>query len=492
MWKLHNSLWAGDEASLAAAEKAEAQVLAAGPEGMRAAMRNDDEDPNLLTQQAGNVAVISIRGPLIDAGISNRWASMIGVTTYAAIREAALAAATDPHTAAILLDINSGGGSVAGCVETADLLSTIKAKVKPIYTYGDSMMASAAYWLGSVGQKIAIGRATTAGSIGVIYVHMERGKQLESMGVTPTVFRAGKYKALGQPVEPLTDDAKAQIQDRLDNTYTTFVDHVAAERGKAYSVVDQSMAQGREFYGQAAVQAGLVDQVSTFDAFLADVQGRHATHNPYSDTRSPSMPRALLEAALEAAGLQAVEVVSTEAAAAAAAVAEPSAPSGNAASSPAEPGVEGAAATATAAPAVLVTSAQVAPATEGAVVAFLKGELQTANAQVVSLTGEVATLRASAVARDAQIASVQAVGDQLSAVVRDSVTRMRVALQMPAVDVASLGGLELLAAHSTLTEQFRASFKAGGLAAVAPSEHKTGGNAVPDLQMAAIKATRVN
>ena len=478
MLKLIESLWAGDEASRLIAQQAEQQMLAAGVEQLRACSGEDDEDPNLLIQRAGNVAVISIRGSLINASLPNWVAELFGVTTYQAIREAAMQAAADPGVAAILLDIASGGGAVSGLVETADLLADVDANSKPIYTYGADLMANAAVWLGVVGRTVAISRSTLAGSIGVIYTHLDYSEQLKQEGVQPRVFRAGKYKALGQPVEKLTEAAEEQIQARLDNTYALFIEHVAARRNKTCAETDQKMAQGREFYGQQAVDVGLVDKVCTFEACLAEVQRLHPITQP---VRSISMPqRALLDVALAAAVQGTGEVPAAPAVAPA-----PAAPAQTLEGTSAQP-AEGAVAALSASGAPAPTTPATAPAADP-VLAYVQGELREAQTALLKAQGDLAASTQSLQAAQAAQAELQALGDQLSAVVRDSVTRLRVALSLPAIDAAALSGVALLAEQKSLQDQFASKFKSGGIAAVAAAQPEQN-KATPNL--AAVQATR--
>ena len=75
---------------------------------------------------------------------------------------------------------------------TADLIATIDAKVKPVYAFTDSLMASAAYNLGVSARKVVIGKMAEVGSVGVLVVHREASRMLEASGITTTVIRSGK------------------------------------------------------------------------------------------------------------------------------------------------------------------------------------------------------------------------------------------------------------------------------------------------------------
>ena len=255
-------VWAGSEANLLLASEAMVKVHAHTP--------TDDEEaePPRLLEIADGLATISIKGPLVNS--DSPYLRYYGVTGYPEIREALVAAVNDQEVKTVLLDVESGGGQVSGCADTADLIRAVH-KVKGVTTFSDTM-ASAAYWLGCSGGKVYSGRASLVGSIGVIATFTEYSKANEKEGVTVTVIRSGKYKALANQNEPLTAEAKAQIQALTDATYEVFVDHVAEMRGRTYEYTDKTMADGQEFIGQAAVDAGLIDGITTFDAVVGGLK----------------------------------------------------------------------------------------------------------------------------------------------------------------------------------------------------------------------------
>lgn len=83
----------------------------------------------------------------------------------------------------------------------------------------------------------------------------EYSKAFEKEGITKTVMRAGRYKALGNPYEPLSEDGKAEIQAKLDDLYQLFMGTVARNRGTTAIIADQVMGQGREFLGKRGLDA---------------------------------------------------------------------------------------------------------------------------------------------------------------------------------------------------------------------------------------------
>lgn len=400
---------------------------------------DDDEAPRLLTKQ-GNVAIIDIRGPLVPS--APWYARYVGITGYDEIRQALVAAANDPEVGAILLDVNSGGGAVAGVTDVADLVSTIDAKVKPVHTYSESIIASAAIWVGAQARSVQIGKVAEAGSIGVLTVLKSMARYYKEMGIDAEVLRSGEFKALGHPLDPINDKAKAEIMGQLMQMDAMFVDYMAEARGMTAEMATEKFGKGRVFVGQSAVDTGLVDAVTTFDAVVSSIQGAIDSEKQRSQYGANSLKGPVVKTALtdqhvaalaEGAPLPAGAAATTE-------TVEPPA-----------------------APAAAAPEAAPAPAAPNAdVVAFLQGQLSTAQAQVVDLTVKLRDAEASASATAGVMAS-------LRSIVATSVDRLQVALGQTPGASASLDDSALLAMHATLRGEFEKKFKADGVAAVAPA-----------------------
>lgn len=219
-----------------------------------------DSDDILSEGQAkasdgGAVAVIPIKGVLTQHG-------GCGGNTCEEIGEWVDAAAGDNGIKAIVLDVDSPGGSVFGVQETGDKIRQAR-EVKPVFAVANSMMASAAYWLGSQATKIVGTPGADIGSIGVIMVHADYSSFLEQEGVRFSFITSSKHKAEGNWAEPLTDDARAHMQMRVDDYHATFVDAVAKGRTVTKSLVSNEFGQGRMFGAAKAKDIGMIDKIGT-------------------------------------------------------------------------------------------------------------------------------------------------------------------------------------------------------------------------------------
>lgn len=209
------------------------------------------------------VAVLPIEG--VMAKRANMFMQISGgVSTQLAIRDLQ-DAVRDPAVHSIILSIDSPGGTVDGTQSFAQAIRAAR-EVKPVVTLASGTIASAAYWGGSAAEAIYITDGTTqVGSIGVVATHVDVSKAEEQRGVKTTEVFAGKFKRISSQYGPLTDAGRASMQEQVDYTYSLFVQAVAEQRSVSVEKVLSDMADGRVFMGQQAIDAGLVDGVSTLD-----------------------------------------------------------------------------------------------------------------------------------------------------------------------------------------------------------------------------------
>ena len=437
-------LWAGTEHSLALAMEAHDRMMA----GAFSDDEEDDDEVPFNYSVQGDVGIIAIKGSLTNRDVwYNRY---LGVTSYADIRKALMYAASS-DVKAIVLDIDSGGGAVSGVADAGNLIKLIDQSVKPIYSFTDGAMCSAAYWLGCSAREVYSSNVSTVGSIGVIATHMEYSKALKDAGVGVTVVRAGEFKALANSVEPLSDKAKTQLQNQLNAAYGVFLEHVADCRKTTVNLCDANMAQGREFFGKEALAAGLVDGIETFDSMMSKVEmklldiEKHSNNNLGNYQRGIDMGKKAL--------------TETDIAALAAGVDLDTA---------ADPVVEGNESTTEAASTeaeAVETTAEVTETEEkkhdnqASVVSFLQAQVKEKDTEILNLSIEVKGFKD-------KVASIEATHNGLTDVVRKAVAGMKVRMGASNVDLSALSAQELLADYAATSEAFLKTFKAGGVAAV--------------------------
>lgn len=215
------------------------------------------------------VAIVPMVGVL--AKRANMFMSISGGASTQMLGEMLSAAVDDPSVRAIVLAVDSPGGAVDGVQQLANQVRAVRG-VKPIVTVADGAIASGAYWIGSGADNVYLADLTTlAGSIGVVYTHVDTSARQAQSGVKNTDITAGKYKRIASGNAPLSEEGLATIQGQVDQLYSVFVNDVATNRGVSVDQVLSDMADGRVFVGQQAIDAGLVDGVSTLAEVVAQL-----------------------------------------------------------------------------------------------------------------------------------------------------------------------------------------------------------------------------
>lgn len=222
------------------------------------------------TSGGGLIAVLPLYGVMMQrVGMMEE---MSGATSTEKFKAAFREQVNNPQVKTIILDVDSPGGSVYG---TDELAAEIReaAKTKDVIAVSNSLMASAAYYIASGASEIVASPSSEVGSIGVLAVHYDYSKHDEMEGVTPTLIKAGKFKAEGHPDFPLSDDATAHIQEDVDRYYGMFLRAVSAGRGVSVQAVRSGFGEGRVVGAQEAVRLGMADRVATLEATIARFAG---------------------------------------------------------------------------------------------------------------------------------------------------------------------------------------------------------------------------
>lgn len=246
------------------------------------------EAPSRDTVDMGGVPVVTIRGPLEHhAGM---WCD-----SYDAILARASEALSGPSRG-VVLRIDSPGGFVSGCMETARAIRALAdGSGKTLVAYVDGQACSAAYAIACVAHSIVAPPSATLGSIGVLMARTDASEALASAGVRLHLIKSGARKGDGTAEVPVSADELAAIQDTVDTQAGLFFDHVAACRSLSVDAV--SGLQAGVLIGARAVAAGLADVVGTLDDALALARGERVVTAAEPQT-GPTM--ATMAEALEA------------------------------------------------------------------------------------------------------------------------------------------------------------------------------------------------
>ncbi|HEY3265543.1 MAG TPA: S49 family peptidase [Armatimonadota bacterium] len=226
------------------------------------------------------VAILQLTGPMTKG--LNSFQAMFGGTSTVALRRSIRQAAADPDVKAILLNVDSPGGSVDGTAALADDVAAA-AKKKPTCAYIDGQGCSAAYWVASQATRIDTGRTSIVGSIGTYTTVVDQSAYAESKGVKVHVIRAGTHKGAGVAGAPVTDEQLSEIQGMVDDINAQFEGGVMGGR-KMNAQQLAGANDGRVFVGRKALKAGLVDGIGSFDQAL----NRLRAYNPDRPETAPT------------------------------------------------------------------------------------------------------------------------------------------------------------------------------------------------------------
>ncbi|GAB6854176.1 S49 family peptidase [Asaia astilbis] len=202
------------------------------------------------------IAIIPVTGMLLPgSGLS--WSE---ATYYQDIRQSLEAALEDPAVRSLALLVNSPGGTVSQCFDTAELIYQARGS-KPIWAILDDAAYSAAYAIASAADFITVPRTGGTGSIGVVGMHLDVTASLADAGIKVTTFQFGERKTDSYPTTAMTEPARTRMQADIDELGEMFVALVARNRNISPESVRNT--QAATFLGEKGVALGLADRTAT-------------------------------------------------------------------------------------------------------------------------------------------------------------------------------------------------------------------------------------
>jgi protease-4 len=187
----------------------------------------------------------------------------------------------DSSVRALLLRIDSPGGGVAASQEIYEEVRKTRDSGTPVVVSMGAIAASGGYYIACGASRIVANRGTLTGSIGVISEFLQVSEALGKLGVSVNTIKAGALKDAGSPTKEMTAQDRAYFQALMDEVHEQFIGVVAAERQMTREEV-RPLADGSVMTGEAAVAAGLIDTVGTYEdamliaAEMAGIEGEPA------------------------------------------------------------------------------------------------------------------------------------------------------------------------------------------------------------------------
>lgn len=201
----------------------------------------------LMDSKSAPIAVIPIENEIME---SKKVVEML------------FAAEEDKEIKAIILRIDSPGGAVAPTQEIYEEVRRIDKK-KPIYASFGTVAASGGYYIGAATRKIWANAGTLTGSIGVIMQMADLSELFAWAKYKQETIKAGRYKDIGNPGRPMTEEERAFLTTLLAGTHKQFMDDISAVRKDRLKKDITELAQGQIFHGYEAKELGLVDEVGS-------------------------------------------------------------------------------------------------------------------------------------------------------------------------------------------------------------------------------------
>ncbi|MDP2766201.1 MAG: signal peptide peptidase SppA [Candidatus Methanoperedens sp.] len=203
------------------------------------------------------VEVIYVQGVMLTGSIPTGF----GIATSEEITKSLKEASEDEGVKAIVMRINSPGGSPAAAEEIVSAMKKIK---KPIVISMGDVAASAAYYISAPADRIIANPDTITGSIGVIWVFQNKSAFYEKDGSSFYIAKSGEMKDMGGDWRGLTDEEKRYADQTIAEAYSRFVKEVADGRNLSLGKV-KDLADGRVYTGAKAKELGLVDDFGSLD-----------------------------------------------------------------------------------------------------------------------------------------------------------------------------------------------------------------------------------
>lgn len=217
------------------------------------------------------VAVIDIEGTIMSGSASESIFGQTSGVTSGSIMQQIREAAADDSVKALVLRIDSGGGSATAAEEISRELKRFKEETKkPVVATIGNTGASAAYWIAAcVSDKVYANATTLTGSIGVYMPYMNTEELYKKIGITSEKIKSGPYKDIMSNDRPMTPEEKAILQGIVNEIYENFINTVATGRKMEAGKV-RALADGRIYTGLQAKNVGLVDEIGNYYDALAE------------------------------------------------------------------------------------------------------------------------------------------------------------------------------------------------------------------------------
>jgi protease-4 len=212
--------------------------------------------------KAKNVAVVIASGEILNG--SQPPGAIGGESTSSLLRKAR----ADDTVAAVVLRVDSPGGSSFASEQIRNEIEALQAEGKPVVASMSSLAASGGYWISMAADRIYARESTITGSIGIFGMFPTFQRSIDTLGISSDGVGSTRWAGQFRPDRAMSDDARELIQTIINRGYDEFISKVAKHRELDKQVVD-SIAQGQVWTGTDALEFGLIDEIGDFEDSVA-------------------------------------------------------------------------------------------------------------------------------------------------------------------------------------------------------------------------------
>ncbi len=224
----------------------------------------------VLGSDGPKVLMLDIDGEITDSDAAGVLGWVLSEGTVSRVRDELDRADNEGDIKAILLRIDSPGGSPTASDSVYRQLTTFKRKHGiPVFAQLMSTAASGGYYIAVAADQILASPTTITGSIGVIMLGVNLSGLMDKIGVANQTLTSGSYKDAGSFLRPMEEAERAQLQSVIDDLYSRFVDVVNEGRSELSAERIRELADGRIYSAPQALAAGLVDGISPLEDTIA-------------------------------------------------------------------------------------------------------------------------------------------------------------------------------------------------------------------------------
>jgi protease-4 len=226
-------------------------------------MNNKNEESEFLSNSPV-IAVVNIFGTVMGGEGTENPFSQTNAALSGTVMKEIRKASNDPNVKALIIRLNTPGGSVTAAEEISREINRFKEKThKPVIAAMGDTAASAGYWLAAHADKIYANNTTLTGSIGVYMPYMNFNGIYDKIGLKTKKIKSGKFKDIMSPDRPMTKEEEQLLQNMVDEMYEQFVDVIVEGRHMPREKVLE-LADGRVYTGRQAKKLGLVDDIGNY------------------------------------------------------------------------------------------------------------------------------------------------------------------------------------------------------------------------------------